>query len=183
MERRLLLLGLLRQHEMYGYQINDLIDAHLGTSINLTKPTAYRLLHQMTADGLISFREEKVGKRPTRRIYKITPRGEVEFQELLMESLSAFKPSEQTSSISLAFLDTIPPGEVVPLLEKRLAAVVKLRDARISDESHLGGIQCIIDHQIRHLNTEIEWLLDVIKQQEREDLSNEKNTKLLSSKK
>ena len=124
MERRLLLLGLLRQHEMYGYQINDLIDAHLGTSINLTKPTAYRLLHQMTADGLISFREEKVGKRPTRRIYTITPRGEVEFQELLTESLSVFKPSEQTSSISLAFMDTIPPGEVVPLLEHQTRATL-----------------------------------------------------------
>ena len=37
MERKLLLLGLLRQHEMYGYQINDLIDAHLGSNITLTK--------------------------------------------------------------------------------------------------------------------------------------------------
>jgi DNA-binding PadR family transcriptional regulator len=176
MERRLLLLGLLRQHEMYGYQINDLIDAHLGTSINLTKPTAYRLLHKMTADGLISFREEKVGKRPTRRIYTITPSGEIEFLKLLMDSLSVFKPSEQTSTISLAFLDTIPPGEVVPLLEKRLAAVIKLLDARKSDESHLGGIQCIIDHQIRHLNTEIEWLSDVIQQLNEEIQKNEENT-------
>lgn len=164
MERKLLLLGLLRQHEMYGYQINDLIEAHLGTSINLTKPTAYRLLHKMTADNLVSFREEKVGNRPTRRIYAITPHGEVKFQELLKTSLSEYKPAEYTSTISLAFLDAFPAGDVLPLLEKRLATVVNMRDAFKSDESHHGNFQWIIDHQIRHLHTEVEWLSEIIEQ-------------------
>ena len=42
MERKLLLLGMLRNNNLYGYQINELIDTHLNTSVNLTKPTAYR---------------------------------------------------------------------------------------------------------------------------------------------
>ena len=69
MERKLLLLGMLRNHPMYGYQINDLIDTHLGSSISLTKPTAYRLLNQMTEDGWIEFNEKQVGNRPVRRVY------------------------------------------------------------------------------------------------------------------
>ena len=77
------LLGLLRQHDLYGYQINEMIDAHLGSSINLTRPTAYRLLHNMAEQGWISYREEKIGKRPTRRIYALTASGEAAFQELL----------------------------------------------------------------------------------------------------
>lgn len=182
MERKLLLLGLLRQHDMYGYQINDLIDAHLGTSIHITKPTAYRLLHKMTEDGLVSFHEETVGNRPPRRIYAITSQGEVDFQKILKESLSAFKPAEQPSSISLAFLDTLPPEEVLPLLEKRRATVITMRDSRTSDESHLGSFQCIIDHQIRHLQTEVEWLSDVIEQLESEKLGDEHNINLLSPK-
>jgi DNA-binding PadR family transcriptional regulator len=48
MERKLLLLGMLRFNRLYGYQINEMIDVHLGTSIKLTKPTAYRFLNQMT---------------------------------------------------------------------------------------------------------------------------------------
>ncbi|MCJ7660369.1 MAG: helix-turn-helix transcriptional regulator [Anaerolineales bacterium] len=180
MERKLLLLGLLRQHDMYGYQINDLIDAHLGTSIHITKPTAYRLLHKMTEDGLVSFHEETVGNRPPRRIYAITLQGELEFQKILKESLSSFKPAEQPSSISLAFLDTLPPEEVLPLLEKRRATVIGMCDARRSDESHLGSFQCIIDHQIRHLQTEIEWLSDVIEQLASEKLGDEHNINLLS---
>ena len=59
MERELLLLGLLRQNEMYGYQINEMIDSQFGGSINLTKPTAYRTLHNMAKENLITFHEEK----------------------------------------------------------------------------------------------------------------------------
>jgi len=75
MERKLLLLGMLRDHEMHGYQINEMVDIHLGSSVQLTRPTAYRLLNQMADDGLILFKEEQEGKRPPRRVYSITPQG------------------------------------------------------------------------------------------------------------
>ncbi|MFA9564800.1 MAG: SDR family oxidoreductase [Acidimicrobiales bacterium] len=52
MERKLLLLGLLRSHEMYGYQLNEFIDSHLGATVHLKKPTAYRLLNTMVDDGV-----------------------------------------------------------------------------------------------------------------------------------
>jgi DNA-binding PadR family transcriptional regulator len=162
MERKLLLLGLLRQHGMYGYQINDLIDAHLGSSINLTKPTAYRLLHNMAEQGWISYREEKVGKRPTRRIYALTESGEAAFQGLLKNCLSQYQPAEGTSTVCLAFLDTLPPEEVLPLLENRRDTIEVLIASMKSDGSHHGGFQLIIDHQIRHLETDLEWLSEVI---------------------
>ena len=162
MERQLLLLGLLRQYEMYGYQINDLIDAHLGSSINLTKPTAYRLLHNMAKQGLVSFREEKVGKRPTRRVYAITDSGEAQFQETLKSYLSHYEEAEQINAVCMGFLDTLPPEDVIPLLEKRRATIESLIAAKQTDQSHHGSFQLTIDHQIRHLRTDLEWLSDVI---------------------
>ena len=106
---KLTILGLLSESSMYGYQINDLIDAHLGSNINLTKPTAYRLLHNMTEQGWISYHEEKAGKRPTRRIYSLTEKGDAEFQEMLRCCLGQYQPSEHTSTVCLAFLDVLPP--------------------------------------------------------------------------
>jgi len=88
MERKLLLLGLIRMQEMHGYQINELIDAHLGTSIQLKKPTAYKLLEAMMKDGWITDREEQEGNYPTRRVYSITPEGNAAFQRLLREKVS-----------------------------------------------------------------------------------------------
>ena len=169
MERKLLLLGVLLQHDMYGYQINELIDAHLGSSINLTKPTAYRLLHNMAEQGWISYREEKVGKGPTRQIYTITEIGEVKFQELLKSCLGQYEPAEFISTICMAFLDTLPLEAVLPLLERRRATIGELIVSMKSDQDHHGGFQLTIDHQIRHLETDLEWLSEVITRLESSD--------------
>jgi DNA-binding PadR family transcriptional regulator len=177
MERKLLLLGLLRQHEMYGYQINDLIDAHLGANINLTKPTAYRLLHNMAEQGWISYREEKVGKRPTRRIYSLTKKGDAEFQEMLRCCLGQYQPAEYTSTICLAFFDILPQEEILMLLEKRRAMIEERIVANKSDDCHHGAFQFTIDHQIRHLETDLEWLTEVITHLKTSDWGHEVNIK------
>jgi len=162
MERELLLLGLLRNNEMYGYQINEFIDNHLGSSINLTKPTAYRLLKNMAEQGWVSFREEKVGKRPTRRIYAITELGEGKFREFLSSCIGEYKPAAYSSTICLAFLDTIPVEEALPHLEKQRQTIEELLSRVKSDQNHPGAFQLTIDHQIRHLETDREWLAEVI---------------------
>ena len=81
MEKQIFLLGLIRQSDMHGYQILDLINSHFNIIINITKPTAYRLLNKMAKDDWISLREEKEGKRPPRHVYSITPKGEKELQK------------------------------------------------------------------------------------------------------
>ncbi|MGB5845106.1 MAG: helix-turn-helix transcriptional regulator [Anaerolineales bacterium] len=169
MERKLLLLGLLRQQEMYGYQINDLIDIHLGSSINLTKPTAYRLLHIMTEQGWITFRDEQVGKRPTRRIYSLTESGEIQFQKYLKRCLVQYEPTEYRSTVCLAFLDTLPKEEAILLLKERHNSISEKIASMNSNESHHGSFQLTIDHQIRHLETDLEWLAEVIDRLESSD--------------
>jgi len=162
MERKLLLLGLLRQNEMYGYQINEVIDAQIGSSIRLTKPTAYRILHRMAEDGWVTFREEKEGNRPTRRVYEITPEGETQFQEYLKQCLGNYQPSENISAISLAFIDALPPDESITLLEKRQAAIENTLQSRFESEGSQSKYEIIVENQILHLSAELEWLKDVI---------------------
>lgn len=162
MERKLLLLGLLRQNKMYGYQINEMIEAHIGNSIRLTKPTTYRILHSMAEDGWVAFREEKEGNRPPRRVYEITPEGEMQFQEYLKQCLGEYQPTENISAISLAFIDTLPPNETIPLLEKRQAAIEYTLQSRFESEATQSNYEIIVENQILHLSAELEWLKDVI---------------------
>jgi DNA-binding PadR family transcriptional regulator len=162
MERKLLLLGMLRDNNLYGYQINESIEAHLGTSVDLTKPTAYRYLNQMAEAGWITFSEEQEGNRPTRRVYAITPEGESAFQTLLRESLAHFEPAASHSSISIAFIDALPPEEALTLLQKRRELITEMQTTLQLDEAHEGGFAYLIMHQIRHLNTELEWLDEII---------------------
>ena len=164
MERKILLLGLLSQHEMHGYQLNEMVDTHIGTSLQLTKPTGYRLLQQMADDGWIKFREIQEGKRPSKRIYSITPQGQQQFHKLLRKSLSHYEPLENRNLISLLFLDALPLKEVFPLLEKRLNLLEKLiLDTHKKSERHEHGhFGLLLENQERHLTIELEWLKEVI---------------------
>ncbi len=162
MEIELLLLGLLRQHEMYGYQINDLIESHLSYGVNLTKPTAYRILHHLAEKGLIRFHDEQVGKRPTRRIYSISGKGEARFQELLRVSLGHYEPIDTINTVSMAFINELPLDEVLPLLEERRKSVEMLIAQIRSDENLNGDFQYTINHHLLHLETDLEWLSGLI---------------------
>ena len=162
MERELLLLGLLRSHKMHGYQLNEIIDKHLGTSVHLKRPTAYRLLSKMAEDGWISHTEEQDGKRPPRRVYSITPEGEAAFQQLLREDLADYRPAEFHSDVSLAFLDCLPAEETLVLLRQRRSIIENLLQAMRTDAPHHGGVQLVVEHRRRHLATEVEWLDELV---------------------
>ncbi len=176
MERILLLLGLLRSHEMHGYQLNEFIDSHLGTSVHLKKPTAYRLLDKMAEDGWVTYREEREGNRPPRRVFAITPEGEAAFQQLLRESLADYQPIVFPGNIGLLFLDAIPPEEALELLQKRRASVAGVLQKAHTHNVHEESYSLMLLHQIRHLTTELEWLDEVIAQLASQ--SSEINTKI-----
>ena len=166
MERKLLLLGLLQLHEMYGYQLHEIIDSHMGTGVQLKKPTVYKLLNQMADDGWLTYREEREGNRPVRRVYDITPEGKAAFLRLLRDNLATYMPAAFPSHIGLAFLDFLPPSEVLPLLQERRRLIEALLHNNQNLEPHPGSMQLVIDHQIRHLTTELEWLDTVIQRVE-----------------
>ena len=162
MERKLLLLGLLRSDEMHGYQLNEFIDSHFDTLVNLKKPTAYRLLNKMTDDGWVTYREEQDGSRPPRRVFAITPEGEAAFQRLLRKSLADYQPIVSPGNIGLLFLHVIPPEEALDLLQKRREKVESVLQMTHAHEMDKERHSFLLLHQTRHLTTESEWLAEVI---------------------
>ena len=143
MEKILLLLGTLRSHEMHGYQFNQMLSQSVGIPIKLTKPNAYKLLGKMEQDGWITYREEQVGNRPSRRVYKITDTGEVIFQKMLRESLAAYSSPEFPSTVAFNFLELLSNDEAIMLLQQRREKVVALHDEMVEmpaelREAHLG---------------------------------------------
>jgi DNA-binding PadR family transcriptional regulator len=147
---------------MHGYQLNELIEAHLGASIQIKKPTVYKLLSAMVEEGWIIFRVEKKGNYPTRRVYTITSQGETAFQELLRENLAHYKPISYLSTIGIVFLDALPVEEAVSLLRERSEHIKRLVQKIRADESHSGGFQLMISYHECHLRAELEWLEGVI---------------------
>lgn len=162
MERKLLLLGLLRSQEMHGYQLNAFIDRHLGARVLLKQPTAYRLLNKMAADGWVTCTEEREGNRPPRRVFSITPAGEEVFQQLLRERIAEYQPMVYAENIGLLFLDALPSEEALELLGKRRASVEGVLQEVGTHEVFEEASSLLLMHQERHLATELEWLDEVI---------------------
>lgn len=164
MEKKMLLLGTLRSHEMHGYQINEMLKQSVGLPIKLTKPNAYKLLNKMEEDGWIAFREEQEGNRPTRRVYSITEKGETIFQQMLRESLADYSGPEFPSTVVFNFLDLLPTEEVVELLQQRRKKV-ETHFAEMADipedlrEAHLS-----IEYMFRFYQYEMGWLDEIIAQ-------------------
>ena len=151
---------------MHGYQLHELIDAHLGEGIQIKKPTAYSLLNKMDEAGWVSYVEERAGNRPLRRVYTITEAGEATFQRLVRQSLAVYRPLDYLSSIALAFMDVVLPSEAISLLRERRSSVEHSLQATQSRDEHEGSMQLLIENQVRHLSVDLEWLDEVIERLE-----------------
>lgn len=163
MERELLLLGILRRQRMHGYQLTEFIDRYLVMCTDLKKPTAYFLLEKMRQKGWVTFEMGQEGNRPPRRVYQLTPQGEVAFQQMLRESLVEYPPIYFNGDMGLAFLDALPPAEVGALLKQRRDALQSRRAEMDAAPLHPGGVQWMVEHQRFHLSAELDWLDELIR--------------------
>ena len=171
-ERKLLLLGLLRQSEMHGYMLNAHLDS--TTPISLKKPTAYNLLERMEKDGWVKHRDEPTGDRP-RRVFAVTETGERAFLGLLRQQLGEFTPAELPGLVSMSFLDALPTTEAINLLKQRRAAIKEYRIAFTGtvgeggaspDDPHIGSSYLAIEYTRKYLDLETQFLDEVIRHME-----------------
>ena len=81
----LVILGLLRREDMYGYQLVQETERVSGGRIVTQEGSLYPVLYKLVDQGLISDRRVQVGRRMTRVYYHLEPAGEARFTELLRE--------------------------------------------------------------------------------------------------
>ncbi len=165
-DKRLLLLGILSEHSLHGYELNELLKSPT-TPIRIGKANAYQLLAKLERDGLVVGHEERVAKRPPRTVYTITQVGQAEFARLLQERLAEFRPVEYPDGVSLNFVHTLEPEVAIPLLEQRASRLAdRCADLEgFSDDiraSHPG-----LDFLIRQVELEQSFLHELIEKLKR----------------
>jgi DNA-binding PadR family transcriptional regulator len=158
MESKLLLLGLLRQHGMHGYQLYEFIERDLSICTDLKKSTAYFLLGRMAEDGWIEETQAQEGNRPPRRVYTLTELGEVEYQRLLRQNLADYAPAFFDGDTGLAFIDSLDPQVGRDMLMGRRQHMANALADLEAVPDHAGSLQYVVDHRRHHLQAELEWL-------------------------
>jgi DNA-binding PadR family transcriptional regulator len=159
MDRQLLLLGLLRNQEMHGYQINEFIDEQMAFCVDLKRSTAYYILDKFCRDGLVTEETEREGNRPERRVYRITPAGEERFQALLRETLADYTPPTYAIDIGVMFLRQLGEAEAAALLATRREAMLAHRASLLALRDVMPPNHVVlIEHHVLQLDAELTWL-------------------------
>lgn len=81
----LVILALLRQEDMYGYQLVQEMERQSGGRVTTQEGSLYPVLYRLQEAGYISDRKVLVGKRMTRVYYHLEPSGEAHLQALIAE--------------------------------------------------------------------------------------------------
>ena len=147
MSTRLIILGLLEQKPMHGYEIQQYVqEQQMEIWANILSGSIYFALNKMEEEGfLVTEAEERTGNR-LRKKYAITDEGRRTLLELLREAL-AISPhslkSDFSVAMSLAHLLTTEEREAI--LNRNLAELEKTRRDWEAGLVYKGRIHPVIE--------------------------------------
>lgn len=84
----LVLLSLLAQRDMYGYEMSQELQSRSGGKFILQESSMYPTLYRLEDKGYITVTKQQVGKRRTRMYYHLEPTGRDYLQNSVTEYLS-----------------------------------------------------------------------------------------------
>jgi DNA-binding PadR family transcriptional regulator len=170
MSTRLVILGLLRERPLYGYEIKSIIEDHMGDWTNIAFGSIYFALGKLSDEGVIEkVATEQAGNRPSRSIYQITKAGRDEFLRLLRLVWVRFDRQFYPFDIGLFFMDALPQDEIIGHLQNRvtqLEMILLHLDEHQSEEMVNDEIpalaKAIFDHTRVHIQAELVWTQDIL---------------------
>ena len=171
MSTRLVILGLLRDQPLHGYEIKQIFEEHMGDWTSIAFGSIYFALGKLSEEGLIEMvATEKKGNRPSRSVYQITKAGRSEFLRLLKEVWNEPERQYFAIDVGLAFMNALPVDEIEGYLHKRVAqleSTLKYLDShqqeQMSQPDIPGSAVAIFEHSRAHFSAELSWTKDVLK--------------------
>lgn len=135
----LILLGLLMERPLHGYEIKQLIAAQMASIAKVSPGTIYYTLKKLDKKGLITSSSERNGNRPERRVFSLTDAGRATFAELLSESLTVDERPYDIFDVSLFFAKHIDLEELLVAVERKLQGVHDLKELIVNLERDNPG--------------------------------------------
>ena len=87
----MLILTLLNDQTMYGYQISQEISGKSGNIINIPEGSLYPTLYKLLEENYVADERRLVGKRMSRIYYSITEKGRERLQDLYRDYTQVHK--------------------------------------------------------------------------------------------
>jgi DNA-binding PadR family transcriptional regulator len=164
------ILGLLCEQPLHGYEIKHIIEEHMADWTDIKFGSIYFALSKLSDNGFVQVLEEvQDGNRPARTVYEITDKGRSEFQTLLGGLWADNKRQLYPFDIALFFMGRLPREEARKCIEQRISSasrglgyLARHRQMRESDRETPKQAAAIIGHTAVHLEAEFRWLEDLL---------------------
>jgi DNA-binding PadR family transcriptional regulator len=175
MSVRMVLLGLLRERPLYGYELKQIIEEHMGDWTSIAFGSIYFALDKLTDEKFVEKAGvERKGKRPSRCVYQITRAGRGEFLRLLRTSWQTFNQEYYDVDICLFFLKDLPAKDVLEYLRRRRTILKEVLDhlkthrtEQLQSPEVPKYAAAIFDHSALHAQAELTWVDGLLKKLER----------------
>jgi len=163
-----MVLGILaRSGASHGHHIRRIADVtNVGEWGGVSVGALYRELRTMEREGLVeATRTEKVGNRPERTVYAITPEGQLELTTLREQAIKPLEFGPNPLGVALMFAGHgMDPGELRRTLRARREMLSIKVEAVAADlkqlvaKGHLDQLAVAnMRRAIMHTETEIRW--------------------------
>lgn len=170
---KLAILGALMEKPMHGYELRKYFEHAAGVFWMINYGSIYPALKKLEEGGMVKGRAEAVDSVKGKRIYSITPKGKKTFLGMLKDRLKkeAFVRDEFT--LHLFFMDFLDEKTIGQMIKSRLdgnaALLGVIKEHEKSHSFKLPKYRCeILKRGRMHIETEISWLKDTLKNIEKE---------------
>ncbi len=162
----LLVLGLLLDRPMYGYEILQQIrTAGVDLWLAVSPAAIYYSLAKLHRRGLVLETRAR-GEGPERSVYHLTDRGRQAFFAGMVDALASQEPVYSDYDLGIYFLNKMSQEQALPLLEQRLE-FLRRREAAVTEAcQRVRGDPlryAILTRVATCVRTEREWLQGIIR--------------------
>jgi len=162
MDKRLLLLGVLRSQQSHGYGLLEYLKNHTSGGAAIGKSNAYRLLNSMETDGYIVSRSERDGSRPEKNVFEVTETGEDLFRSLLLDALAEDATASLPGISVLNYLYELAPQDAARQLAKRRDKIAERYAAVVEMPEEVKKLHPALALDALQLEVELNWLNETI---------------------
>ncbi|MBE0447399.1 MAG: helix-turn-helix transcriptional regulator [Actinobacteria bacterium] len=167
----LMVLGLVLEKPMHGYEINQVIGSEeMYSWLDISRTSVYYALARLKKQGFIAEVVEKQYNKPDRSVYRITETGRELFFDSLEWSLAEQEKVFLEYNVGLFFINKLTKEKAYEVLEKRKRFVKKWQKSLKEqlklvqdDEEYSPTLKAVIDHTLSFAEHEASWLDDFIK--------------------
>ena len=161
------LLGLLAESPNHGYAVHAAFEERLSDFWELNYGQVYQILTVLEREGLITGRDERVGKRPPRKVYSAPARGQAALHNWLLGAGDRRRPFRDEFYVRFLFADATDSETLCAMIDAeiarcraRLADLTDRRDATPQAQPNCYVPRLFAAAAVRHAEADLESALD-----------------------